>query len=681
MTSLGIDVGGTFTDIVAHADDGEPVLLKVATTPGAPEQGALRGVARLLERRPGMRVAHVFHSTTIATNALLGQMQLELPRVALLTTDGFRDVIEIGRQNRSELYDLNVTRPEPLVARADRFPIRERLNADGSVLVPLDLQSVRAAAATLREQNITTIAIGFLHAYVNADHERRAAETLHAELPEATISCSSEIDPAYREFERFSTTVVNAALAPLVRRYVEALECGLRDLGVDAPLFVMQSNGGAVAARHALRRPAALIESGPASGIVGVAALAREIGIERALGFDMGGTTAKAGTVVGGEPEVATEFEAAGRTHSGRTRRGSGFPVRFPFVDLAEVSAGGGTIAWLDGEALRVGPLSAGADPGPACYGKSERPTVTDANVVLGRLNPVALLGGAFPIEAGRSHDAIGTLARKIGRTVEETASAIITLVDGEMAKVLRIVTIERGNDPRDFTLVAYGGNGPLHAASLAEELEIQRVLVPPSPGLFSASGMLTADLRAYESASLLHRADAIDDVYLDGTFRALERRVADLLREQGAGGETIRCVRTCAMRYDGQSFELPVPWSGDVATAVAAFHRKHATVYGYSLDDEPVEFVQAQVTGMAPVGARVAGRRAPFGNAPPQRRRVWLGGAHGTGEIPVYEGSRPSIAGPAVVEQYDATIYVPPNWTLHSERDGRARLEHDRRA
>ncbi len=468
---VGIDVGGTFTDLAAvESWSGSTVALKVATTPREPERAVVDALAALLARYDEPpSIEFLAHATTIATNALLGQVGLELPRVALVTTHGFRDVIEIGRQNRSEVYDLFVERPRPLVKREDRLTVRERLDYRGNVLVPLDEASLEHACTELAARNVAAVAVCLLHSYANDEHERRVAEALCAALPGARVTLSSEVNPEYREYERFSTAVVNAALAPIVERYLERLVAGIRSAGIEVPLYVMRSDGGLSAAPAVLGIPAALVESGPAGGAIAAAALGRRIGIQRLLSFDMGGTTAKSGAIVNGVPQVVTEFEAAGKTHSGRSVKGSGYPVRFPFVDLAEVSAGGGTIAWVDDAgALRVGPLSAGADPGPACYGKSERATVTDANVVLGRLNAEHLLGGAFPIDARRSREAVARLARSLDAGVEATAAGIVTLADDAMAKVLRIVTVERGLDPREFTLVAFGGGGPLHACAVA---------------------------------------------------------------------------------------------------------------------------------------------------------------------------------------------------------------------
>ncbi|MBV8489285.1 MAG: hydantoinase/oxoprolinase family protein, partial [Candidatus Eremiobacteraeota bacterium] len=618
------------------------------------------------ERSRGTRddVTFLGHSTTIATNALLGQIGLELPRVAMVTTHGFRDVIEIGRQNRSEVYNLFVQRPRPLVAREDRLTVVERIGPDGEVLVPLDETSLAQACAALRKRaGLAAVAVCLLNAYANGEHERRVAAAVRAAVPKAIVSCSSEIDPEYREYERFSTTVVNAVLAPIVQRYLDSLVEGVRERGIEAPVYVMRSDGGLAAGTHVASLPAAIIESGPASGSIAAAELGARLGIARLLAFDMGGTTAKAGTIVDGVVQVAGEFEAAGATHSGRSIKGSGYPVRFPFVDLAEVSAGGGTIAWIDdGGALRAGPLSAGADPGPACYGRSDRATVTDANVVLGRLNQTHLLGGAFAIDASRSRAAIAALAERLGLGVEAAAAGILTVVDAQMAKVLRIVTVERGLDPRDFALVAFGGGGPLHACALAEELGIARVVVPAHPGIFSAIGLLVADLRV----ELVR--DALGG---DRSFAEMESIARERLREQGACDERIAIERRYDARYRGQSFELTIDYDESPDVLSQRFHDAHRARYGYDVPGEAIELVNRRLSATAKL-PRDAMSTSSLDCARDDtvRRKLWIDGAFV--EIPVYQrdsfGPGTSFDGPAIVEQYDATTYLAPGWHLEAE-------------
>ncbi len=685
MLRVGIDVGGTFTDLVAsESSSGERITLKVPTTPHEPQEAVVAALASLMARYGrDRRLELVGHSTTVATNALLGQLGLELPRVALVTTHGFRDVIEIGRQNRSELYDLFVKRPRPLVAREDRLTVGERIDASGAVLVPLDEDSLELACEHLQTRDVAAVAVCLLHSYANDVHERRVAQALAAALPDARIVRSSEVDPEYREYERFSTTLVNAVLAPIVERYLERLVAALHARSIQAPLYVMRSDGGMSAAEQIAATPAAIVESGPASGAIATAALGRQIGANRLLSFDMGGTTAKAGTILDGVAQVAAEFEAAGRTHSGRAVKGSGYPVRFPFVDLAEASAGGGTIAWIDDAgALRVGPLSAGADPGPACYGRSDRATVTDANVMLGRLNREHLLGGAFPIDAQRSRDAIERLASRLKLSLEATAAGIVTLIDSTMAKILRIVTIERGLDPREFTLVAFGGGGPLHACALAEELGIAYILIPAHPGLFSAYGLLSAELHANYVAPVMRALDEMDGAALARVFEQCERRGRNALIEQGASPETIAFRREYDARYRGQSFELTIEHEDSPSAIAQRFHDAHRARYGYDAPDEAIELVNARLTvsGRVPsasddAAAGVMASRARPERAPrfegkqdrPATRSVWIDGAFV--DVPLFERAAlradRSFDGPAIVEEYDSTTYVAPGWSL----------------
>jgi N-methylhydantoinase A len=668
---VGIDVGGTFTDLVAvDVETGERTILKCSSTPRAPEEGVLAALDQLFAQYATAPIIdYLAHSTTIATNALLGQMHLELPRVVFITTAGFRDVIEIGRQNRSEVYNLFVTRPKPLVAREDRIAVHERMNHRGEVLVALDDAEIERVVAEVRARRPDAIAIGLLHSYANHAHEQRLAKALEAALPGTPITQSAQVDPEYREYERFSTAVVNAALLPIVERYIDRLARALQVRGIDAPLYVMQSNGGMAAALNVAQRPAAIIESGPASGVIGAADLARKADVSRVLSFDMGGTTAKAGTIVDGAIQVATEFEAAGMTHSGRSVKGSGYPVRFPFVDLAEISAGGGTIAWIDeAGALRVGPISAGADPGPACYGRSTQATVTDANVVLGRLNREALVGGTFPIDARRSYDAIAALAQRVNLSVESTAAGIVRIVDAQMAKVLRIVTVERGLDPRDFTMVAFGGNGPLHGCSLAAELGMSRIIVPRDPGVFSAHGLLVAQLRASFVRPLLRETSEIRSEELHALFDELEHEGRRLLQEQGAQNGAVQFVREYDARYSGQSFEIDVEHAPSVHEIESRFHEKHERRYGYAVRGEAVELVNARLTAVGSLAPLLSSRdrTAAAVLSSVAERDVWIDGAYIS--TPVYARETlpldARIAGPALIEQYDTCTYVPRSWS-----------------
>jgi N-methylhydantoinase A len=673
---VGIDIGGTFTDLVALAADGRLIRYKVASTPQMPEDGLLNAFRTLLTDVPAENVALVAHASTIATNALLGQVHLELPRVAFVTTEGFRDVLEIGRQNRSAIYDLGVTRPRPLARREDRLTVCERRgHHDGGVIVALDPRSVDAIVATLRERKISAIAVGLLHSDIDGSHERAVAKAIGKALPEADVCLSSELDPQYREYERFSTTVVNAALLPILRVYLNRVASGIAKLGVRAPIFVMRSDGGMSSLATAAQRPATLIESGPASGVIGAAYLGRALGLSNVLSFDMGGTTAKAGTIFNGVPEVSAWFEAAGSTHGGRSVKGSGYPVRFPFVDLAEISAGGGTIAYLDAaQSLRVGPLSAGADPGPACYGRGERPTVTDADVLLGRLNPRALLDGAFPIHADRARCALKTVAAPLDGDEERTAAGIVMLVDAEMAKVLRIVSVERGHDSRDFTMLAFGGGGPLHACAVAEEIGVSRIVIPPFPGVFSAYGLLAADVRAVAVRSVVAPANEKTWMRVLELFEALAIEGDAALAQQAVAEDDRTFTREVDLRYVGQSTDLTVRAIGSLEEAVAAFHRRHEQRYGFAALEDSVEIATTRVVavGTTPkprlTEAKLSRPQVPLLEARREQRLVYDGTSYVLTPVYARDALRPDdrFDGPAVVEQYDATTYVGPCWSTH---------------
>ena len=495
MLFVGIDVGGTFTDIIVFDDESRktPEIVKVPTVPKQPSFAILEALKRY-QNRAG-QVALVSHATTIATNALL--TQTGLAKTALITNHGFRDVLEIGRQRRPEIYNLNTERPKQLVERKNRFTVKGRRLVNGSSLVPLAESDLRKVSRKIIRRGIESIAISFLNSYVNPADEIKAEKVLRRSGFKGHIDLSSRIDPQYREYERTSTTVVNASLAPSIGRYLKRLGDGLERTGFRCPLYVMNSDGTASTVTYAAIHPISIIESGPAAGVLASRSFAEHLSIAKVLTFDMGGTTAKAGTIVNDGRDLAYEFEAAGRTYHGQSIKGSGYPVRQPFIDLAEVSAGGGTVAWVNETGtLKVGPLSAGAVPGPAAYGKGgTQATVTDANIVAGRISPSQQLGGQLKLHHDLAVSAIGKLSRKLGTSIDKTADSILRMVNSSMSKALRLVTVERGRDPREYSLIAFGGAGPTHACDLAEELGIKRIIIPKHPGLFSAFGLLTADL------------------------------------------------------------------------------------------------------------------------------------------------------------------------------------------
>ena len=661
--TVGVDVGGTFTDIIVGDSRGLTVL-KLPTT-ADPARGVLEGLRRL--GPSARRASLISHATTLATNALL--TRTNLAHTALITNEGFRDVLEIGRQRRPELYDLRTRRPQPLVERRDRMTAACRVGADGSELSPLSRTEARSLAKRVVEEGFASVAISFLHSYQNGAHEDQMRSALLSSGFRGHVSISSEVDREYREYERTSTTVVNAVLSPLMTGYLSSLVASLRLSRIPAPVYVMNSDGGTSSVAFASSRPVVAIESGPAAGVIASRALARELSLDRVLTFDMGGTTAKAGTVIDGEAEVINEFEAAGRTHSGRSIRGSGYPVRGEFIDLAEVSAGGGTIASVDdsGE-LRVGPESAGSVPGPACYGKGgTNATVTDANVVLGRLNPHALLGGSMPISRNLALRSMKGLSKKTGLDELSVATGIIRLVNNDMARAISMVTVERGRDPRDFVMVAFGGAGPLQACDLAEEMGISEVLVPAHAGLFSAYGLLAGEFTRTFTSPVMATEPS-----LEGRFHGLESMANQAMKSEGFSG--FKTSRLFEARYLGQSHELLLPFHSDSHTR-QEFDSRHRELYGYSLPDkmEVVNIrVRATVSRRAPPlrTKAVGGRRA-------SERRAWVGRKFRPVSV-LQRGSLQNGAtgrGPSIIEDYDSTLVVNPSWDWTAEDYG-VRLE-----
>ena len=684
---IAIDIGGTFTDLVAlNKKTGEILNIKVSSTPREPAKAVIKAFQEFLGKTSDAEVSVIIHATTIATNALLGQLNLELPKTALITTKGFRDIIEIGRQRRHELYNLFIQKPQTLIPRRLRFEIEERIGPKGEILTALNKNQIESLAKQLQNENVRSVAIALLFSYVNKKHEREIGKMLKKLLPEIYISLSSEIAPEYREYERTSTAVVNAVLAPIVSSYLDDLQRKIGKLGIKAPLCIMQSDGGIATKSVVSKNPVSMVESGPAAGVIASAFYGKLLGIENILSFDMGGTTAKAGAIKEATPEVVSEYEVAGKVHSGRIVKGSGHPVRYPFIDLAECSAGGGTIAWVDeGKALHVGPISAGAEPGPACYGKGgSQPTVTDANVVLGRLNPKHILEGRMEIYPKLSEKAIlKEICRKIRLELTEAASGIIKIANSAMAKILRIVSVERGHDPRDFVLMCFGGAGPMHGCALAEELKITKMIVPPNPGLFSANGLLAADFRNNLEKAIMKLTEEVEVKRVEAFFKKLELQGAKLLEKQRIPKVNMRFIRQMNLRFFGQSYEITVPTSKiftekALHQTVENFHKKHMALYGYAVKDEPVELVNVKLIATGLVEKRRLMEKSLHREKPSKetiiaKRKVFFEQNNGYVETSIYRREKLRagnvISGPAVVEQYDATTVVYPNWVASVDR------------
>ena len=692
MHQIGFDVGGTFTDLVVA--DGRTGIhtLKVLSTPDDYSRGILDGVAQMVSAgvlRPGM-VDRLVHAFTVATNALLTRTGA---RVGLITTLGFRDVLEIGRLRMPQLYNMDWDKPVPLVRRSLRLEVRERMSALGEVIEPLHEEDVATAVDALLAEGVDSVAVCLLHSYVNAAHERRVVELVRARAPQLAVSASFQVLPEIREFERTSTTVVNAFIKPVVDNYLGALESGLQRAGASAPLMVMQSAGGVMKSATARQLPAYCIESGPAAGAVGAAALGRMLGIPNIIAFDMGGTTAKACLIENGEPRLTDQLEVGAALNAGqRLLSGGGYVVRAPAIDLAEIGAGGGSLAWIDaGGALRVGPKSAGSVPGPSCYGRGGRePAVTDANVVLGFLNRSHLLEGAMPITSAAAHAAIElAIAGPLGMTVHEAAYGIHEVANATMVRAVQAVTSEIGRAPSDFTMIAFGGSGPVHAASLALHAGITHIVVPPAPGVFSAFGLLftRVEHRLVRTSSV--DAALADAGKLNALAAELQREAEELMAAEGVDVVDSEMHFLLDLRYRGQSSELGIPIrlpldAAGIEQAVQGFHAEHERTYGYHSPREATQIVNVRLRVRARAGEAIEVRadrinpavRGRAGGAA-GKRQVYFGPRWGWQDTPVVRRETlDASTGPLVIEEYDTTIVVPPGALVRRDTTGSVHID-----
>jgi N-methylhydantoinase A len=680
MAIVATDIGGTFTDIVGIDDSGSLTVGKVLSTPGNYADGLIGGVSQVLDAAgwSAAEVSKVLHGCTVATNAVL---EKKGARTVLVTTDGFRDVLELRRIRVPKLYDPLYRRPDPLVPRQLRLEVRERMAADGGVvvaLVPADIDELIARINALEPQ---AIAVCLINAHANPAHEQVIGERLRAAFPEVFLSLSSEILPELREYERTSTTVVNAYVGPPVQRYLTAVETRLRQAKFEAPLVLMQSSGGMVESQRIRHVPAALLECGPAAGVIGAAKMGAAAGYPDLLSFDMGGTTAKAALIKNGQAAFTDVFEVGGDVSSGSTLAGGGgYAVKLPAIDMAEVGAGGGSLVTVDAAgAIRVGPESAGSSPGPACYGfGNERPTVTDANVVLGYIDPGAIAGGGVRLDRNLAVEAIRRyVAEPLGLSVEDAAFGVRRIANASMVRALKTVSVYRGHDTRLFRLFAFGGNGGLHGPEIASELGIREVIVPPAAGVFSAVGLLLADLQSTRTLSCPFKLAEFDATRVENVFARLERLVADDL---AARVDILTFTEQVLCRYSGQAFELPVSmpdgWheSGhNSAGAVAArlevdFAAAHRVRYGYNPPPgTPVEIVSLRATGREPAQpvSRIKLARAAAQSSAP--RQCYFGPALGvlTTDVITRESLRDAQrAGPLIIGELDGTTLVPPGAT-----------------
>jgi N-methylhydantoinase A len=672
-TRVGVDVGGTFTDVVVADADGLATL-KVPSTPDAPDRGVLDGVdaAGDVAGLDPAAVDFFAHGTTVATNALL---EREWAETALVTTDGFRDAVEIGRQTRPDLYDLRAEKPSPVVDRNRRFEVPERLDHRGDVVDPLDEEAAREVARAVADADVESVAVVFLFAFENDAHERRMASILREEGVDRELSLSSDVLPEIREYERTLATAINAALKPVMTRYLGRLEDGIASVGIPAAMRVMQSNGGVASAAAARERPVNTLLSGPAAGVRGAAHVAGAAGFDDVLTMDMGGTSCDVSLVQDGDPVVSTEGSVGD------------YPVNVPMVDVHTIGAGGGSIAWVDdGGSLRVGPRSAGADPGPICYGRGgTEPTVTDAHLLLGRIDPDAFFAESADTAAVR--DAVRErLAEPLGLSVDAAAQGILDVANANMERALRVVSVERGHDPRDLSLVAYGGAGPLHAAELAAELDVPRVVVPRSAGVLSALGLLISDVVYEDGVSAVRPWADVEPADLTDRFESLAAGRRDRLADEGYPPERRRFQRAVDLRYRGQSFDLRVPIPDGhldddaLATVADRFHERHEQRYGHASPDEPIELVTLRLRsrGLVDPPELSVTEGSTDGAEPRTTRTASFDGD--TLETPVYDraGLDPGATfdGPAVVEGTESTVVVPPGATATVDDLGNGVIE-----
>jgi len=686
---VGADIGGTFTDLVMIDRSGAIVRKKVPSTTGSYSKGILNALELAIAEAKGdaASITEFVHGTTVATNAVL---ELKGARVGLLTTKGFRDVLELRRLRMPVLYKLDWEKPPVLVERYLRREVTERIGADGSIVTPIDLAELECEAKWLIEQGVEALTIAFLNSYKNPAHEIAAANRLRERHPDFDISVSVEILPEMQEYERTSTAIVNAYVQPIVRAYVDLLVSTLADAGVNAPVRIMQSSGGIISAKTATRFPVQIIESGPAAGVIACQRMMKLAGYENVISFDMGGTTAKASLIESGQVKQATEYEVGGGVSQGsRLSRGGGYVIRVPSIDISEVGAGGGSLVSFDkAGGIQVGPESAGSVPGPVAYQNGNSiPTVTDANIVLGYINPSALAGGSLKIDGSFSRAAIrDQVATPLHlSSVEEAAFGIHAIANATMIRALRSVTIEQGRDPAEFVLCAFGGSGPIHAVNMARATDIRRVIVPPSPGLFSAFGLLLANIEQHASQAIQGRLFLIPPADLEEAFRKLEAVVREAVKESALEGQQYSLKRSVDLRYVGQNSALGVAipagelHAESIQRIAGLFNEAYKIAYGFSSENEPLELVNLRVVAEIESGVAASWLQAAASacNDPVPTeaiRNAYFGPEHGVLATPILAPSAVTTtprSGPAIVEAYDSTIVIPPASSFYRDATG----------
>jgi N-methylhydantoinase A len=674
---VGVDIGGTFTDIVFLGRDGTMLTKKIASSVDNFARAVTSGIAEVLQeqRLDASEIKEVLHGTTVASNAIL---EHKGAKTGLIATKGFRDVLELGHLRMPRLYDMGWQKPPPLVERYLRLTVDERMSARGQVIRLLNLAEVQRVVERLLDEKVEAIAVCLLNSYANPAHELVIEEVLKRCAPRLTYCLSCEVLPEMREYERTSTVVINAYVMPVVARYLANLVNDFVDKGIRAPLLLIQSSGGLTTAASAMSRPMHIVESGPAGGVIGAQVLAKRFGLVNVITFDMGGTTAKASLVEKGEVARSPVYQVGGGIIMGsRLFTGGGYILRVPAIDIAEVGAGGGSIVWIDpAGSMQVGPHSAGAQPGPVCYAKGgTEPTITDANVILGYINPAHLVDGALKLDADLARAAFAErVARPLGLSLERAAFGAHQIVASNMIRAIKAVSTERGRDPRDCVLFAFGGNGPVFAGEMARALQMTRIVIPPLPGLFSSFGMLFADVEHHYSRTFRRLLNSIAPRELEEACERLTNEAVEQLHVEGFPRDRMVLRRSATMHYQGQSFELTIPIpeghldSAALTALGRAFGAEHERTYGHrGGPEEPVEIVNIQLSSLGlpdrprePPQSRVASQTHPSQPS----RRVYFGPAVGWLETPVRRRGEFGSAklGPCIIEEYDATCVVPPN-------------------
>ena len=680
---IGVDVGGTFTDFsVFNLETGELFHYKDSSTPGDPSRAIVKGVKDVLEikKAQAQDVVYLAHGTTVGTNALI---EKKGARVGLITTEGFKDLMEIGNQKRPSLYDLQAQKPVPLIPSGCNIGVRERIRYDGSVYTPLDEENVRQAVRQLKQYGVQAIAVCTLFSFINPAHENRIKEIIAEEYPEVYTTISSELAPEFREYSRMSTTVLNSYLGPVMKKYVNNFQTSVREMGIQAEPYITQSNGSIISIKETIDCPIKCAVSGPSAGVVAASFIGRQCNADKIITFDMGGTSADISLIENFTPQVSNEREV------------EGYPARIPMINIITIGAGGGSIAQIDeGGALKVGPKSAGAVPGPACYGRGgTQPVVTDANIVLGKLNQKRILGGRMEVYLDLAHEALDRcICEKSGLSRAQAANGIITVVNSNMVRAVRSVSVEKGYDVREFSLMAFGGAGPLHACEVAKELGIRQVIIPPHPGTLCSLGLLLADTKFDMSRTLILEGKVENLPKFNEQFADMIHQGSEALDREGVTKER-RCFEFAVdMRYQRQNFEISIPvptgemTEQDLRRAIADFHAEHKRSYGYCNEQAPVQFVsyRASAIGIIDKPEMAEQPLCPAAPAPVplETRSVLFQGESEYRPTPVYrrESFIPgqSIAGPCICEQMDTTLVVPESWIIHVDGYGNLKIDYE---